>query len=174
MNNLEPDALDRSSKRPHSPSEAQENKRPRRRISEVKLESEPTEIDFATNLANPSSERSPHTDSQISPVAFHTPSSIPPPGLLTRETIRSPEDPDTDSTDVAEPSPAQNRWAQMRKNAAERAATQSEEQSRPPSQADRTDDSKTSGEETMESRVARIKARVAELTGNTQSSGPRR
>ncbi|KAI9835689.1 MAG: hypothetical protein M1819_001866 [Sarea resinae] len=62
-------------------------------------------------------------------------------------------------------SPAQDRWAQIRKNAADRASRQSEEQSRP-SQSARTDDGETSGEETIESRVARIKARVAELTGN--------
>ncbi|MCJ1352458.1 MAG: hypothetical protein MMC33_002442 [Icmadophila ericetorum] len=61
--------------------------------------------------------------------------------------------------------PVQDRWAQIRKNAAERAAKQSEEQSKG---TDKTDDGETSGEEpeTIESRVARIKARVAELTGN--------
>ena len=41
-------------------------------------------------------------------------------------------------------SPVQDRWAQIRKNAAERAARQSEEQSR---QTDKTDDGETSGEE---------------------------
>ncbi|KAF2682852.1 hypothetical protein K458DRAFT_56361 [Lentithecium fluviatile CBS 122367] len=62
---------------------------------------------------------------------------------------------------------AQDRWAQIRKNAAERAARLSEEQSRrSQSQSARTDEGETSGEETIESRVARIKARVAELTGN--------
>lgn len=49
----------------------------------------------------------------------------------------------------------QNRWAQIRKNAANRAADGDED---------------TSGEETIESRVARIKARVAELTGNMEGS----
>lgn len=66
-------------------------------------------------------------------------------------------------------SPAQDRWAQIRKNAAERAARLSEDQSRrsrSQSQSQRTDEGETSGEETIESRVARIKARVAELTGN--------
>ena len=66
-------------------------------------------------------------------------------------------------------SPSQDRWAQIRKNAAERAARLSEEQtrrSRSQSQSQRTDEGETSGEETIESRVARIKARVAELTGN--------
>ncbi|KAK5014451.1 multicopy suppressor of a budding defect [Cryomyces antarcticus] len=61
-----------------------------------------------------------------------------------------------------------DRWAQIRKNAAERAARMSEEQSQQsrPSQSGRTDDGETSGEETIEARVARIKARVAELTKN--------
>lgn len=63
--------------------------------------------------------------------------------------------------------PSQDRWAQIRRNAAERAARLSEEQSRiSQSQSARTDEGETSGEETIESRVARIKARVAELTGN--------
>lgn len=82
------------------------------------------------------------------------------------------------SIDLAQQvSPTQDRWAQIRKNAAERAARMSDEQySRPrhsESQASRTtaDDGDTSGEETIESRVARIKARVAELTGNMDSSG---
>ncbi|KAF2498476.1 hypothetical protein BU16DRAFT_295577 [Lophium mytilinum] len=69
-------------------------------------------------------------------------------------------------------SPAQDRWAQIRKNAAERAARLSEEQSRrSQSQSNRTDEGETSGEETIESRVARIKARVAELTGNMDQQG---
>ena len=63
--------------------------------------------------------------------------------------------------------PSQDRWAQIRRNAAERAARLSEEQSRiSQTQSARTDEGETSGEETIESRVARIKARVAELTGN--------
>ena len=73
--------------------------------------------------------------------------------------------------------PPQDRWAQIRKNAAARAAKQHEEQEKP----DETEE-ETSGEESessplhalgytelhpaIESRVARIKARVAELTGN--------
>ncbi|KAF7507959.1 hypothetical protein GJ744_009856 [Endocarpon pusillum] len=65
-------------------------------------------------------------------------------------------------------SPVQDRWAQIRKNAAERAARQLEEQSR---QSElKTDDGGISGEETIESRVARIKARVAELTGTMEAS----
>ncbi|KAL8670273.1 MAG: hypothetical protein Q9168_005175 [Polycauliona sp. 1 TL-2023] len=75
------------------------------------------------------------------------------------------------------PSPAQDRWAQIRKNAAERAAAsqQNEESAGRVSATERTDDGdgETSGEETIESRVARIKARVAELTGNMQQAGGR-
>ncbi|KAF1911555.1 hypothetical protein BDU57DRAFT_560299 [Ampelomyces quisqualis] len=79
--------------------------------------------------------------------------------------------------------PTNDRWAQIRKNAAERATRLSEEQSRrsrSQSQSQRTDEGETSGEETIESRVARIKARVAELTGNVDgqpsiyNSGPMR
>lgn len=72
-------------------------------------------------------------------------------------------------------SPSQDRWAQIRKNAAERAQRLSEEQvrrSRSQSQSQRTDEGETSGEETIESRVARIKARVAELTGNVDGQSP--
>ena len=88
-----------------------------------------------------------------------------------------------------------DRWAQIRKNAAERQRKQSEEAGSRPSQGARTDDGETSGEESkliscplsagrleigwangsflaaIESRVARIKARVAELTGNMDSHG---
>lgn len=64
--------------------------------------------------------------------------------------------------------PVQDRWAQIRKNAAERAAArQSEDQK----SAGTDGDGETSGEETIESRVARIKARVAELTGNMDEPG---
>jgi hypothetical protein len=88
-------------------------------------------------------------------------------------TQRAPEYADDISEESVEftkqQSPSQDRWAQIRKNAAERAARLSEEQvrrSRSQSQSQRTDEGETSGEETIESRVARIKARVAELTGN--------
>ncbi|KAL8716991.1 MAG: hypothetical protein Q9225_005727 [Loekoesia sp. 1 TL-2023] len=81
----------------------------------------------------------------------------------------------SESEEERPPSPSQDRWAQIRKNAAERvAARQSEDQ--PSSMgASRTDDGEgeTSGEETIESRVARIKARVAELTGNMQQANGR-
>ncbi|KAI9047820.1 hypothetical protein LZ554_008528 [Drepanopeziza brunnea f. sp. 'monogermtubi'] len=66
--------------------------------------------------------------------------------------------------------PAQDRWAQIRKNAAERSALrQNEEQSRGENHSKTEGDDETSGEETIESRVARIKARVAELTGNMET-----
>ncbi|PKY08033.1 hypothetical protein P168DRAFT_7250 [Aspergillus campestris IBT 28561] len=58
--------------------------------------------------------------------------------------------------------PSYDRWAQIRRNAAERAA-QSD-----PAQMSGTDDGNTSEEESFETRAARIKARVAELTGNMQ------
>jgi hypothetical protein len=69
-----------------------------------------------------------------------------------------------ESSTIANPS---DRWAQIRKNAAERAQRLNEEHShgRNHSASARSDDGETSGEETIESRVARIKARVAELTG---------
>ncbi|KAJ5153340.1 uncharacterized protein N7482_009818 [Penicillium canariense] len=66
----------------------------------------------------------------------------------------------------------EDRWAQIRKNAAERrdVPVTSEEPEARTSQSERTDEGDTSGEETIESRVARIKARVAELTGNMEAS----
>ncbi|KAI5798813.1 hypothetical protein EDC01DRAFT_16569 [Geopyxis carbonaria] len=63
--------------------------------------------------------------------------------------------------------PVQDRWAQIRKNAAERAKVA-------PKAAEEGDgrgsleDGDTSGEESLESRVARIRARVAVLTGNAE------
>lgn len=67
--------------------------------------------------------------------------------------------------------PAQDRWAQIRKAAADRAAQKhSEEQSQGGYSKTTDGDGDTSGEETIESRVARIKARVAELTGNMENS----
>ncbi|OBT73796.1 hypothetical protein VF21_07998 [Pseudogymnoascus sp. 05NY08] len=67
-------------------------------------------------------------------------------------------------------SPVGDRWAQIRKNAAERAAArQSEDQKSAETEGD---GGETSGEETIESRVARIKARVAELTGNMENGAP--
>ncbi|KAK8103824.1 uncharacterized protein PG998_010857 [Apiospora kogelbergensis] len=67
--------------------------------------------------------------------------------------------------------PAIDRWAQIRKNAAERARHSEEQSSRGGySKATTEGDDETSGEETIESRVARIKARVAELTGNMENT----
>ncbi|KAG6011651.1 hypothetical protein E4U43_008194 [Claviceps pusilla] len=63
----------------------------------------------------------------------------------------------------------QDRWAQIRKNAAQRAATRQRDERVQLSQTSGDDDD-TSVEETIESRVARIKARVAELTGNMETS----
>lgn len=74
---------------------------------------------------------------------------------------------------LMQPTSPQDRWAQIRKNAAVQAASnrESEEQSRGGySQPTDNDDGETSGEETIESRVARIKARVAELTGNMENN----
>jgi hypothetical protein len=80
--------------------------------------------------------------------------------------LAPPATPDDISEKSIEPVSASDRWAQIRKNAAERAQRMNENQrhGRTNSQT-RSDDGETSGEETIESRVARIKARVAELTG---------
>ncbi|RHZ71483.1 hypothetical protein CDV55_104694 [Aspergillus turcosus] len=59
-----------------------------------------------------------------------------------------------------------DRWAQIRKNAAERAAKLEQSGSYQTSQ----DEGNTSEEESFETRAARIKARVAELTGNMQAA----
>lgn len=82
--------------------------------------------------------------------------------------------------------PAIDRWAQIRKNAADRAQRQAAAgesltpaptttRSYVPKPVSKTTDGDddTSGEESIESRVARIKARVAELTGNMEGvTGP--
>lgn len=92
--------------------------------------------------------------------------------------------------DHHDPDVVQDRWATIRENAHKRAARQREEPTERPSEdqsTHRTDDGETSGEESkciffvkglananqviaIESRVARIKARVAELTGNIESN----
>ncbi|KAJ5210749.1 hypothetical protein N7491_010558 [Penicillium cf. griseofulvum] len=91
---------------------------------------------------------------------------------IRHETATSPE-----STEAT-----QDRWKAIREAAAQRAAAAAaqEEQAREhetentrTSQSERTDEGDTSGEETIEARVARIKARVAELTGNVED-GQRR
>lgn len=87
------------------------------------------------------------------------------------ETATSP-----DSTEAT-----QDRWKAIREAAAQRTAATNEEQAHEydteantrTSQSERTDEGDTSGEETIEARVARIKARVAELTGNVED-GQRR
>ncbi|KAL1839517.1 hypothetical protein VTJ49DRAFT_1419 [Mycothermus thermophilus] len=67
----------------------------------------------------------------------------------------------------------QDRWAQIRKNAAERAAQRQAAQPSPTANPARHSNGsllgdETSSEETIESRVARIKARVAALTANAE------
>ncbi|EPS26981.1 hypothetical protein PDE_01921 [Penicillium oxalicum 114-2] len=67
----------------------------------------------------------------------------------------------------------EDRWAQIRRNAAERREAATAPVVEPEvrtSHSERTDEGDTSGEETIESRVARIKARVAELTGNMEAA----
>ncbi|KAL2835093.1 hypothetical protein BDW59DRAFT_3181 [Aspergillus cavernicola] len=59
---------------------------------------------------------------------------------------------------------SQDRWAQIRKNAADRVAHNTDAQTDPTDE-----DGNTSEEESFETRAARIKARVAELTGNMQA-----
>lgn len=66
--------------------------------------------------------------------------------------------------------PVQDRWAQIRKNAAERAKVAPKTSEEYTDARGSIDDGETSGEETIESRVARIKARVAELTGNVEAN----
>ncbi|KAI1801208.1 DUF1708-domain-containing protein [Daldinia bambusicola] len=99
-------------------------------------------------------------------------SAAPPP--IARHSNRHPALDDDDDDEAGAPSPTvpmQDRWAAIRKNAAERVNRQSEEQSRGAysKTTDDGDDTSGSGEETIESRVARIKARVAELTGNMEN-----
>ncbi|KAH7155428.1 hypothetical protein B0J13DRAFT_226060 [Dactylonectria estremocensis] len=99
---------------------------------------------------------------------------VPPPiGRMARQPSSnlSPAAPEEKLSQSASPG-VQDRWAQIRKNAAERAATrQTDEQPRVPSHKTADGEDDTSGEETIESRVARIKARVAELTGNMETNG---
>ena len=109
--------------------------------------------------------------------------------------VATPEPEEKEAEYIA---PVQDRWAQIRKNAAERAvgrnatasggsaaavgtaaatspslADRSGQSSNPrEGQGSRADEGYTSEEETIESRVARIKARVAELTGNGDMQAP--
>lgn len=121
--------------------------------------------------------------SPTSPTLSHD-AAIPPP-IAKQRPVEAPESP---ATDEALPI-VSDRWAQIRKAAADRAARQSEEQSHTTrSLKTDGDEGETSGEESkyhsnlqqkpptnvtlaIESRVARIKARVAELTGNMEGAG---
>ncbi|KAK2810528.1 hypothetical protein FQN49_008528 [Arthroderma sp. PD_2] len=73
---------------------------------------------------------------------------------------------------VVEEVPALDRWAQIRKNAAQRAAVPDAPAEAPVASAPTTPQAKepTTQQETIEMRAARIKARVAELTKNMESS----
>ncbi|KAK3693586.1 hypothetical protein B0T22DRAFT_43799 [Podospora appendiculata] len=101
------------------------------------------------------------------PIARHTSRSpLPSPPVDDRAATPPPISPTSNKVDP------QDRWAQIRKNAQERAAQALREEKRQPAvlakPADGDED--TSGEETIESRVARIKARVAELTSNAEGT----
>ncbi|KAK1140009.1 hypothetical protein N8T08_011005 [Aspergillus melleus] len=91
------------------------------------------------------------------------------PAAATSEVPTVPEANDAETNDPSpQTNPSYDRWAQIRKNAAERAqqGPVPGEQTRP-TNVDDSDD--TSEEESFETRAARIKARVAELTGNMQA-----
>lgn len=112
-------------------------------------------------------------EDEAAPSVPRHPQQVPRGQQMTSPTRQAPppsDDASEESIDLGQQAtPSMDRWAQIRKNAAERAARLSEEQSRrSQSQSARTDEGETSGEETIESRVARIKARVAELTGNME------
>lgn len=103
---------------------------------------------------------------QLSPVAAQVPVAKPEPPKT--PTNGQDDEPAAVPGAEGEDSP-EDRWAQIRKNAAERIGATEEPETRT-SQSERTDEGDTSGEETIESRVARIKARVAELTGNMETN----
>lgn len=138
-----------------------------------------------TESPNPETEETAPTPPEFPRSRSQVPVSSPSRRPLPAESpIVSPVEPRAPRTDeVLSPTvaPPTDRWAQIRKNAAERAQRMSEDQSGPapsasqksavPSSHGNTDDGDTSGEETIESRVARIKARVAELTGNMEQQG---
>ncbi|KAF3388008.1 Morphogenesis-related protein MSB1 [Talaromyces pinophilus] len=110
----------------------------------------------------------PSEDSPITPVEEHFPETKTEAVVTATETPRDVATPTPTGTESIKTSPYQDRWAQIRKNAAERAAAASPEEIH--SRTSQADDGDTSGEETIESRVARIKARVAELTGNMEAA----
>ncbi|KAH6619549.1 hypothetical protein B0J18DRAFT_247732 [Chaetomium sp. MPI-SDFR-AT-0129] len=108
-------------------------------------------------------------DAAPPPISRHSPH-VPSPSAQEQEQETQAEEKDSSAPPpppVARSVDPQDRWAQIRKNAAERAAYR---QATAPARASSnwTDDS---SEETIESRVARIKARVAELT-NVEGNGP--
>lgn len=100
------------------------------------------------------------------------------------DTDTDEDDETTEESELTQEVSANDRWAQIRRNAAERAARFSEDDNKRSRTDTRNDDGDTSGEESkscvpthciwltetiaIESRVARIKARVAELTGNME------
>ncbi|RMD42127.1 hypothetical protein DV735_g2978, partial [Chaetothyriales sp. CBS 134920] len=84
--------------------------------------------------------------------------------------VSVPVDESDSEDDSTTPVSPLDRWAQIRKNAAERAAQQSGDKLGRSETTKTDEDGETSGEETIESRVARIKARVAELTGNLDAT----
>ncbi|KAK4162564.1 hypothetical protein QBC43DRAFT_77729 [Cladorrhinum sp. PSN259] len=112
-----------------------------------------------------------------SPSEVSQPPMSPPPKQV-EEKIASPASPASPPAPISL-APAQDRWAQIRKNAAERAAQRGPAspepvpRSRPadfPIPRKKDSDDTISEEETIESRVARIKARVAELTGGQEGA----
>ncbi|PLB52702.1 hypothetical protein P170DRAFT_472594 [Aspergillus steynii IBT 23096] len=109
---------------------------------------------------------------QDSPVSADFPEKKSPPSAAPVAPVapEAPAEPKANDVETSTPSqqnnPSYDRWAQIRKNAAERAQQAPEETH--PHDADDSDD--TSEEESFETRAARIKARVAELTGNMQAS----
>ncbi|CRG88231.1 Meiotically up-regulated gene 8 protein [Talaromyces islandicus] len=115
-------------------------------------------------------------DSPVTPVEPQAPEVSPPaPAAVsptttttTAQDVNTPTAQSPSTGDVASStSPSYHeRWAQIRKNVIENASASFDEA---PSRTSQADDGDTSGEETIESRVARIKARVAELTGNMES-----
>ncbi|KAF1981015.1 hypothetical protein K402DRAFT_425764 [Aulographum hederae CBS 113979] len=159
--------------------EQQEANREFSRFAEGPLEDQPV---FVPEDSPPASERAPSPSPEPrmkSPAMPASSSQKSPPG--TANAYASSFDSDTTPRASSKPevvSPAEpntERWAQIRKNAAERAARMGYEDQalrqrhRSESGGNKTDDGETSGEETIEARVARIKARVAELTGNMES-----
>lgn len=139
------------------------------RFDQGPLEDVPAFVQEEANDVTPT-ERSPMPDvQQFNPEMLHTAREVPEetPFETPAEEPQQPLDNASEASDeYGQTAPSNDRWARIRKNAAERAQRMSEEQSgRSRSQSARTDDGETSGEETIESRVARIKARVAELTG---------